>query len=129
MLEAILLQEVGDDSLDLLGLEVSSHVNKYLAEENFHAVHGTWDIYASATSAKAILFVYPRDPSLVARYLEHVRQSSCDTIIWIGPSLDWPDYQPVFMSSDFSQVLCHDQGVAEYEMCVVANKPSPGSDT
>lgn len=121
-LEALLLHLVGHESLNLLGLEVSPSINKYLPEEHFHYVSGTWATYPGAVSANLVLFVYPRVPLLMERYLRQLQESACDKVIWIGPSLDWADYEPVLLSSHFS-TLCHQsEGVAEYEMLVIATK-------
>ena len=122
-LEASLLRLVHHDSLNLMGVEVSPRVNKYLPEQNFVCVEGTWDMYANAGSAQVLLFVYPREPRLMARYLQQCSQASCQTVIWIGPSLDWPDYEAVLQSSVFTSIACPPSpGSASYEMLYVATK-------
>jgi len=122
-LEACLLYLAGSESLNLLGLEVSPLVNKFLPEEYTVYVHGTYSLYEGAAAAEVLLFVYPREPRLMARYLQQLGQSSCQKIIWIGPVQDWPDYEDVLKSSDFASINvpagCR---VADYEMVCVATK-------
>lgn len=125
-MEACLLELVQDESLNLLGLEVSPLVNRYLPEENFVYVNGTWDLYEGAATAQAFLFVYPREPRLMARYIQQFGQASCEKIIWIGPKLDWPDYEAVLLSSDFDTITVpRNNGLADYEMLCVATKMQP----
>ncbi|KAF1350940.1 hypothetical protein BDV97DRAFT_159354 [Delphinella strobiligena] len=122
-LESSLLQLAGDDSLNLIGLEVSSEVNKYLPEQNFISVSGTWDLYPGASKASVFLFVYPREPRLLARYIQQFGHLSCEKIVWIGPSLDWPDYQGVLVASGFTSITNpSNSGMADYEMVSVATR-------
>lgn len=121
-LENALLDFVGS-SLDICGVEVSSHVNKYLSEQNTLLVGGTWDLQQGAADADVWLFVYPREPRLLSRYIEHLGQGRLRKIIWLGPKMDWQDYQPVFAVSEFSHIsILEDCGAAEYEMMCIASK-------
>ncbi|KAJ9620615.1 hypothetical protein H2203_007822 [Taxawa tesnikishii (nom. ined.)] len=122
LLEALLLECAGSE-LDIRGVEVSPAVNKYLPEENMTAVNGTWDLYTAAASAPVWMFVYPRLPNLVARYLNSHGGDSPRKVIWLGPKRDWEDYQTVFESSEFSNIaIIDDCGAATYEMMAVATR-------
>lgn len=122
-LEFSLLELAGDDSLNLIGLEVSSEVNRYLPEQNFISVNGTWDLYPGASKASVLLFVYPREPRLLARYIEQFGHLSCEKVVWIGPTLDWPDYQGVLVASGFTSITTpSNSGMADYEMVSVATR-------
>ncbi|GAB7353053.1 hypothetical protein MBLNU459_g3606t1 [Dothideomycetes sp. NU459] len=121
-LEAALLHLVGD-SLDICGIEVSPSVNKYLLEQNFVRVHGTWDLYPGSAQADVWIFAYPREPRLLSRYVERYAHLRLQKIIWIGPKVDWQDYQPVFASSSFSCItVLNGCGMAEHDMISVATK-------
>ena len=132
LLEALLLELVGE-SLDIRGVEVSPQVNKYLAEQDMIYVGGTWDLSRQANNADAWVFVYPRDPRLLARYLDLRSHDRLVRIIWLGPRMDWQDYKPIFGASRFSQLtILEDCGAAGYELVAIAEPPalsskSPGS--
>lgn len=122
-LENLLLQHVGDDSLDLRGVEVSPSVNKYMPEQNMVFVKGTWDLYSNAAVAEVLMFVYPREPRLVARYINTIGGDALKMIVYIGPTQDWPDYEGVLLSSSFHCITVPENcGVAEYEMVCLATK-------
>lgn len=124
--EASLLQLSNDDDLNIVGLEVSPHVNKYLSEQNFAYVNGTWDLYCGTESPEVLLFVYPREPRLMARYITRFGSTLCKKIVWIGPSLDWSDYESVLKSSDFTSITVpRNIGIAGYEMLSVAEREGP----
>ncbi|KAI2843359.1 hypothetical protein CBS11350_5228 [Aspergillus niger] len=110
-------------------VEVSASVNRYLAEENFDVVSGTWDLYARAPQAAAWMFVYPREPKLVSKYIEmyaedeNGSESSVQMIVWLGPRADWADYEPCFRNSSFSNVSIPDEvGMMEFEMLAIMRK-------
>lgn len=104
------------------GVEVSSSVNLYIAEQDMNVVSGTWDLHPRAAQAKAWMFVYPREPQLVTRYIERFGDGdqTAETILWLGPRADWADYGGCFRHSKFSLLSFEDVGLAPYEMLVVA---------
>ncbi|KAF2664093.1 hypothetical protein BT63DRAFT_429628 [Microthyrium microscopicum] len=91
LLETILTQH--DSHLQIEGVEVSQNdqtVNTYLPEERIHVVNGTWAVSPLALLCSALLFVYPRDPSLLARYIQGAAASpNLEAVVWIGPKVDW----------------------------------------
>ncbi|KAL4941763.1 hypothetical protein BDV06DRAFT_193831 [Aspergillus oleicola] len=105
------------------GVEVNSSVNLYIAEENMNTVSGTWDILPRAAQAKAWIFVYPREPKLVAKYIEtYKNHREVEMILWLGPRVDWPDYEGCLKNSVFCELNMQDVGLAEYETLVVARR-------
>ncbi|KAG2419985.1 hypothetical protein HFD88_004782 [Aspergillus terreus] len=106
------------------GVEVNSSVNRYLPEEDIHVVGGTWGLHSRVSQARAWMFVYPREPKLVTKYLDEYSDKA-EVIVWLGPRVDWADYEPCFRESAFSEVsLPADVGVAPYEMLVVLERKS-----
>jgi hypothetical protein len=88
-----------------------------------HVAAGAWDLYSRAKQAKAWMFVYPREPKLVARYIEMYGGGNVEVIVWLGPRVDWVDYEPVFRESLFDEVqVLEDVGLAPYETAVVARR-------
>jgi hypothetical protein len=116
-----MLSQILDDSYDLCGVEVSPDVNKYLPEQNMFFVGGTWDFCPQASKSHVWMFTYPREPKLITQYLELHDHANLSKIIWLGPKMDWQDYEGVFSSSRFSRLtVLEDCGAAAYEMVVVA---------
>lgn len=77
-------------------------VNKYMPEEMLHIVQGTWQICERARMCDVLLFVYPREPGLVKKYLDSLSVTSkVQTLIWIGPTVDWFDFERIFSGSKF----------------------------
>ncbi|KAI4719922.1 hypothetical protein E4T48_03838 [Aureobasidium sp. EXF-10727] len=105
-----LLSQLLEDSYDLCGVEVSPNVNKYLPEQNMFFVGGTWDLCSQAGKSHVWIFTYPREPKLIVQYLESHDHDNLSKIIWLGPKMDWQDYE--------------DCGAATYEMVVVAEPES-----
>lgn len=121
--------------LQIEGVEVyqptsaASSSNKYLLEQCYATVKGTWELSPRTQDAAALLFVYPRNPDLVRRYMQAfaLPSSGIRLAIWLGPKSDWPDFEPCF-PTDGDRALLHeihgeDAGLAEYEMMVTIKKP------
>ena len=114
-------------SLDVLGVEVDNSVNKYLPEQNVYIVKGTWESCTLAASAEAWILVYPRQPQLLAKYLNEYSAGAAVTIIWLGPRIDWIDYEFELLRHGFSQITVQDNcGLVSYEMMAVARKSLAG---
>lgn len=110
-------------SISVEGVEVASTVNRYIAEEDMHVAAGAWDVYPRAQQAAAWMFVYPRDPKLVSRYIEIYGDQNVEIIVWLGPKVDWVDYEGCFQGSSFDDVrVLEEVGLAPYETAVVARK-------
>ncbi|KAJ5368541.1 uncharacterized protein N7496_008301 [Penicillium cataractarum] len=109
-------------AISVEGVEVASSVNRYIAEEDMHVAAGAWDLYSRARQAKAWMFVYPREPKLVSRYIEIYGEGDVEIIVWLGPKVDWGDYEPCFRSSMFAELEVLEVGLAPYEIAVVARR-------
>ena len=104
------------------GVEVASTVNRYIEEEHMNVVGGGWGLSPVAQQAAAWMFVYPRDPRLVTNYIETYGSDSVERIVWLGPRVDWADYEPYFTRSSFSRLSYLDIGLAPYEVAAVATR-------
>lgn len=114
-------------NVSIEGVEVNSSVNLYIAEESMNIVSGTWDLLSRASQAKAWMFVYPREPKLISKYIETYGDPSgnVEVILWLGPRADWADYESCFRDSTFSELeFPEDVGMAPYEMLVAARRGS-----
>lgn len=76
------------------GVEVRN-VNRFLPPANVITVPGTWAVAdKQARETEGLLFVYPRQASLVSKYLE--RGPNIRTVVWIGPRCDLAEFtQPL----------------------------------
>lgn len=109
------------------GVEVRSSpteapVNKYLPEQHYTTVRGTWELSPLLEDADTLLFVYPRDPVLVSRYLA-ARPASLRVVLWLGPRADWEVFGGCFQGlegfMDVDIINGENAGVASFEMIAV----------
>ncbi|KAF2091797.1 hypothetical protein K490DRAFT_31788 [Saccharata proteae CBS 121410] len=123
LLEAYLAQR----NCRIEGVEVNSNVNTYLPEESTYTVGGTWDLCDRAAAAKAWIFVYPRTPKLVTQYVETYGSAAVQVIVWLGPRVDWADFEACFQNLSGVQIeVGEDCGVVTpYEMLAVIRKTTP----
>jgi hypothetical protein len=125
LLERLILQEYAGQH-DIVGIEIDAQVNKYLPEHQIECVTGTWDCCPSAASASAWLWVYPRTPLLVSRYIQQYGNGNVQKVVWLGPRVDWPEFKDAFSQWDRLDFETPDDcGVVEYEMMVVMNVRKP----
>lgn len=111
-------------NITIQGVEVNSTVNRYIAEENMHVVNGGWGLCSAAEGAAAWMFVYPRDPKLISKYIDILDSSITEEIVWVGPKVDWGDYEERLRQSSFPELnFLEDCGLAPYEIAVIARKP------
>ncbi|RDW90117.1 uncharacterized protein DSM5745_01892 [Aspergillus mulundensis] len=112
-------------SVPIEGVEVNSSVNLYVEEQDMNVVGGTWDLLPRASDATAWMFVYPREPKLVTKYIK-TYGLGIKMVLWLGPRADWADYEACFRDSAYSHLSFEeDVGLAEYEMLVIARKCCP----
>ncbi|ORY58385.1 uncharacterized protein BCR38DRAFT_413256 [Pseudomassariella vexata] len=129
LLEALLLskwQASGDCKLSIQGVEVGTGVNKYLPEDCYSTVKGTWQLSSHATDATALMFVYPRSPELVSRYLQSSAMpgSHVQAALWLSHKSDWASFKQCFERvPGFRAVeLVEESGLLEYEMLAVIRR-------
>jgi hypothetical protein len=61
-------------------------VNRFLPEQNSLVVSGAWAVAREAEEAEGLAFVYPRQPGLIARYLDVGKVVRL--VVWVGPKCD-----------------------------------------
>lgn len=122
LLESLLTHS--NANITVQGVEVDSSVNRYIAEEDMHVVGGGWGLCPEAERAAAWMFVYPRDPKLITKYFDSHLGCGVEMILWLGPRVDWADYEDRFRQSSFSELtfLPEECGLTPYETVVVARK-------
>lgn len=109
--------------LDLYGVEVPSCANKHLPAECLLRVDSTTSLYTDAVFASALLFVYPRQVSLIAQYLNVCLGGALESLLWLGHRNDWPDAASLICAA-FDHVEYYDgPGFVEYELLVIATGP------
>lgn len=97
--------------------------NKYLPEECFDTVMGTWAVSSRIKEAVALMFIYPRSTELVRLYLQEAGLFS--VALWLGPNCDWAEFKSCFTDKDWVPVrlMCGKEvGLAEYESMAVLKK-------
>ncbi|KAK9799888.1 hypothetical protein SCARD494_01681 [Seiridium cardinale] len=133
LLEALLLERwstLSEPKLFIEGVEVQQSVeatllNKYLPEQHHSSVKGTWDLSPRAEEAAALMFVYPRSPQLISRYLRQCSQSDLEIVGWLGPKCDWSDFEKCFEGIDgwLTRVVPGgESGLLEYEMLALMER-------
>jgi hypothetical protein len=98
LLEEVLLRASGG-TLNLYGVEVATCPNKFLRAERLLHVPNTFALHADAILADAWMFVYPRSISLLERYLAAFETGVLGTVVWLGPSEEFPEAQKSLLSS------------------------------
>ncbi|KAJ5872745.1 uncharacterized protein N7529_005098 [Penicillium soppii] len=121
LLEALIVNH--DENVTVQGVEIGSAVNRYIAEEHMNVVIGGWGLCSAAQQATAWMFVYPRDPKLIKKYIDTYGDRPLELIAWLGPKVDWPDYELQFRQSSFSELTYPDDiGLTPYEVMVIARR-------
>lgn len=129
LLEALFLNHLSSlpnstSGFTIQGVEIRSSpseapVNKYLPEQHYTTVRGTWELSPLLDAADTLLFVYPREPGLVNRYLA-ARPGSLRIVLWLGPRADWEVFGGCFQRldgfRDVNIIEADNSGVAEFEM-------------
>ncbi|TKA66504.1 hypothetical protein B0A49_09376 [Cryomyces minteri] len=122
LLEAT-IQKANSSDTTIDGVEVSRGINGHLPEEQMHYVGGTWDLGPEAATASAWMFVYPREPKLLVRYLDHFGEGAVKMVIWLGPRADWPAFETVLRNAKFGTMdVVEDCGLTPYETLAVIKK-------
>ena len=84
--------------------------NKYLPEPSFHTVSSASNHSPRLADehVAGLMFVYPRQPALVASYVNSLRdkvnanegddtaETSAAMVVWLGPRADWPSFSTYF---------------------------------
>ena len=124
-LEALLMTSLNHEpDVQILGVEVKGKSVSALPENLIEYVSGTWATSASARNASVWMFIYPREPTLLRKYLSEYGHGEVRKIIWLGPKSDWDGFSKVI--GDFGGWCCvelvEDCGLVPYEMLVIVDK-------
>ena len=117
LLEALLLRQ--RPTLDLKAVEVPTTKNKYMPVDRIEIVNGYRDLCNLAADASAWMFIYPRDPWLIQKYVQHFGDRKCELIIWIGPKADIPKIENDFLGQMWIKEDYEDRGLKDYEVMVL----------
>lgn len=111
--------------LDVRGVEVPSCPIKYLPEDRLLRVSSTRSVHPDAILAAVLMFIYPREVSLVQSYLQECLSCALEKLVWLSHRDDWPAYKPLLEQSFtyVEEVECH--GLPSYELLVIASTPRP----
>jgi hypothetical protein len=115
-------------SLDIQGVEIQDAygVNKYLPESDMLTILGSVGSCGTcdrAAVASAWMFVYPRNPLLVSKYMREFGDGKVKVLIWLGPRNDWDDFAPYLEDDRFEtpeEVTA--SGLPTYELMFVVRK-------
>lgn len=122
ILEALILRDRPE--ICLQAIEVSPDINRYLLAENLQIVSGSWDLCPLAANSIAWIFVYPREFSLVEKYLEHFGLAAVQLIIFLGPRADISNMQALMESRAWKVEATEECGVSQYDALLVWKKKS-----
>lgn len=117
LLEAYLLQN--DQDLNLLGIDVVRKEPQYLPDSVVRILTSTSALSVEAAVAEAWMFVYPKDLSLVGRYVREHGNGAVNLIIWIGPRMDWMEVERGLLGRGWNVEIPVVNGLKEYEVLVV----------
>lgn len=120
-MEEILRRKSGG-RLNIFGVEVMSCPNKYLPDERLLRVPTTTDVHRDGILAEALLFVYPRRPSLIEAYLNAFVRGALQVVLLILNRTDSIEFAPI-LEGAFSRVEIVDNcGLPAYEVLAVASQ-------
>lgn len=120
ILEALILRDKPD--ICLQAIEVSPYINHYLSAENLQIVSGTWDLCALAATSTAWIFVYPREFSLVEKYLENFGLAAVQLLIFLGPKADISNMEAIMESRAWKMEAIQECGASQYEALLLWRK-------
>jgi len=122
LLEGLLLLD-GDEQVNVFGVEVAACGSKHLPERRLLRVPSTSSLHPEAWLASTLLFVYPRQPTLLARYMETFLSGALEQVVWLGHRSDWPEIEDVLASFFHEIEAVEGPGMMEYELLVFATSP------
>lgn len=117
ILEALILRDRPE--ICLRAIEVSQDINQYLSAKNLQIVSGTWDLCAMAANSIAWIFVYPRDFSLVEKYLQNFGSASVQLLFFLGPKADSSNVKALMENRAWKREAIEECGVSQYEALLV----------
>ncbi|KAF2101503.1 hypothetical protein NA57DRAFT_72943 [Rhizodiscina lignyota] len=113
LLEALLSHTTSECHLECVEVASFRNERKYLPEDKMHYVQGTWQVSSCARTARAWMFIFPRDLQLVEKYVAAYGDDSVELILWIGPRDDFPEYENIVKHEKFNCEGEFGQGVLQ----------------
>jgi len=121
-----LLTAPGSQCIECVELETLRETDKYMIEEAMHYVAGMHSLCERAGHTDAWLFVYPRNPALVSRYIERFGNGRVEKIFWLGPRQDWDDLVLNLAEQSYAAFRApyqrYNQAVVEWEVFGIIEK-------
>jgi hypothetical protein len=122
LLESILL-DATEENINILGVEVPPCLNIHLPEKRLLRVPCTASLHPDAWLASTLMFVYPRQMSLIASYLDNFLDGALEQAVWFGQRSDWPEVRPILEKSFCNIELVDGPGISAHELLVFATLP------
>ena len=122
-LESILLVAT-HENVNVVGVEVPPCENVHLPDTRLLRVPCTASLHPNAWLASTLMFVYPRNTSLVHSYLEAFGNGALEQIVWLGPRSDASDVE-LILKDMFYKIEEIQRGIADHELLVFATLPRP----
>lgn len=128
LLEAMILRasqhrDANAPGLNLVGVEVPDCSVTHLPADRTETVPTTLSLVDDAVLASTLMFVYPRQPTLIAMYLDATVNAALEQIIWLGHRNDWREIEPLFLAAFYKLERIDGSGVAPSEILVIATMP------
>lgn len=114
--------------VNLYGVEVESCANGYLSNDRLLRVPSTVALHPDAILASCLIFVYPRDASLIERYVQSFSKGALETVFWLGHRNDWSAFEAPMHRAFSSVEYVEAEGIAESELIVIASLLKHGSN-
>ncbi|EME50380.1 hypothetical protein DOTSEDRAFT_118435 [Dothistroma septosporum NZE10] len=110
-------------SINIYGVEVPSCRSVYLPEDRTLRVPSTTSVHADAILAETLIFCYPREPSLIAKYVDEFGSGALAQIVLIVNHNDWNGLSDILHDCFSTVELVDSAGLPGYEVLVVASAP------
>ena len=80
-------------------------------------------LHPEAIMASDLIFVYPRQASLVAMYVENYLGGALEMVIWFSHRSDWVDVEELFLTTFVRVELIGAPVLRDYELLAIATTP------
>ncbi|KAK3114044.1 hypothetical protein LTR53_008008 [Teratosphaeriaceae sp. CCFEE 6253] len=120
LLESLLLLA---SDCNVYGVDVLPCVNRHLPPDRLLRVPCTNSLHPEAWLASSLMFVYPRAPSLIFRYLDSFLDGALERVVWLGFRDDWQAVQKVLQHFSLVVEVHEGPGMSQHELLVFATVP------
>lgn len=119
----MLLYQKTKGSINICGVEVPSCQSVYLPEDRMLRVTSTTSLHLDAFLADTLMFCYPRQPSLIHRYVDQFGSGALAQTVLIVHHNDWIDMKDLLHDLFSTVEVLDNAGLPEYEVLAVASAP------